>query len=148
MRSRIGITSQLHINNTLLGTVGECNKVKHRNQDLQRALAQKSKDHARTQELYDKARGRGQMEHIEQAAESAADRTIQASTASNRYVDHFGNVSNDENQPAGRFSIHNMSMQPPPIQNMMGAAMNRTRAMNGWNGIGSQGKYVDPVYVS
>lgn len=76
------------------------------------------------------------MEHIEQAAESAADRTIQASTAPNRYADHFGNVSNDESQPAGRFSMHNM----------MGAAMNRTRAMNGWNGLGSQGKYIDAVY--
>ena len=127
--------------NKFSGTLGECNKLKHRNQDLQRALAQKAKDHARTQELYDKARGRGQMEHIEQAAESAADHTIQASAAPSRYVDHFGNVSNDENQPTGRFSMHNMSMQPPPNQNMMGSAMNRTRAINGWNGMGSQGSH-------
>lgn len=123
-----------------LDTVGEYNKLKHRNQDLQRALAQKAKDHARTQELYDKARGRGQIEHIEQAAESAADRTIQASTTPNRYVDHFSNVSNNGNQPVGRFSMQSMPIQPPPMQNMMGAAMNRTRAMNGWNVMGSQGK--------
>lgn len=88
------------------------------------------------------------MEHIEQAAESAADRTIQASTAPNRYVDHFGNISNDENQPLGRYSMQSMPMQPPPTQNMnmMGAAMNRTRAMNGWNGMGSQGEHSQCVY--
>lgn len=80
------------------------------------------------------------MEHIEQAAESAADRTIQASTAPNRYIDHFGNVSNDENQSSGRYSMQSMPTQQPPMPNMIGAAMNRTRAMNSWNGLGSKGK--------
>ena len=80
------------------------------------------------------------MEHIEQAAESAVDRTIQASTAPTRYVDHFGNVSNKENQPSGRYSMQSMPVQQPPMPNMMGTAMNKTRAMNSWNGLGSQGK--------
>ncbi len=127
----------MHIHANMLGTTGECNKLRHRNQDLQRTLAQKVKDHARTQELYDKARGRGQMEHIEQAAESAADRTIMASTAPNRYVDHFGNIANDENQAMGR--TLSMPMPPPSMQLPLGETRNRQRPMTALDGVNSQG---------
>lgn len=116
----------------LNNSVAECSKLKHRNQDLQRTLAQKGKDQAKLQELFDRARGRGQREHIEQAAESAVDRTILESAAPTRYIDHYGNVTNQQSQ------MHTMPMAPPPIQRTVNSSANRAHPISGWNGISSQ----------
>jgi E3 ubiquitin-protein ligase CCNP1IP1 len=73
--------------------------LRRKNEELAQAFREKSRKHLQTQELYDKLKRRAMLGQVQNAASDAVDHTIQASAASNRFMDPEAGGNQHHQQP-------------------------------------------------
>ena len=86
---------------------------RRKNEELSKALRQKTQKQLHTQELYDKLKRQALLNQVQNAAMDAVDENIQASVTASRYAD----------------AIQNQNMHPPPppaFPNLQSTSMRRT----------------------